>query len=145
MLEPLILVCALIQLGSPPLLAKKIAPIIIAEGKRREISPSLISAIIKHESRFRPHVKSKSADSGLMQIHCPRTDYMWWCKYPKRLLKLKFNIRIGTKILQLKKERCKERKDWLKCYNPYSKGYAEKIRVIETEITTLVNRCKLLQ
>lgn len=143
MLATKVLVCALLELGSPNYLAKKIAPSIIKEAKRRDIPVSLISAVIKNESRFHPKVVSWSHDYGLMQIHCPYAKYAWWCKRPKRLMSSAFNIKIGTRILQLKRKRCKKKKDWLSCYNPYSKGYANRVRKIERRMKIFISRCKI--
>ncbi len=43
-------------------------PIILAAGRRYQLDPALIKAVIWRESRFRPWVRGRAGELGLMQI-----------------------------------------------------------------------------
>lgn len=144
-----ILIQILLFLGCPSYSAPHIAKAVAKYSTKRNLDPVLIVSVIKHESNFKRKSKSRTNDYGLMQIHCPRQDYMWWCKRRERLFKIRRNIQVGTYIMHLKRNRCKHKKGhWIKCYNPGSKSYARRVLKITNKIREkfkLQNNVRMLE
>ena len=59
---------ALTSTGITPLLAKQLAPLVVAQSKKSKLDPFLAAAIIMTESSFNPTARSNQGKIGLMQI-----------------------------------------------------------------------------
>jgi len=85
--------------------------------KKRELDPILVTALIAHESGFKPKLKSKTNDIGLMQLHY---------KYIRdrcNPFKIKCNIKTGTRKLARFKNKDPGKHHWLRRYNWFSKTH----------------------
>lgn len=103
---------------------KTIAKNICYYSAKRDLDPYLVLSVIRHESHFRTRVVSRTDDYGLMQINI-RAHKRIRCN----LLKIKCNIKEGTKILARIKRSCvfnhnhKKPTHWLRHYNWHSKKH----------------------
>ena len=88
--------------------------------KKYNLDPVLILALQKHESNYKPRVRSKSKDCGLMQLH----DHDGDCKQGCNLRTIHCNIKKGTEFLLRIKRKCLNKhrhKYWIRHYNWRSK------------------------
>jgi len=78
--------------------AKKVpyGKIILREAKKNHIQPELVAAVIKQESKFKPHAQSSAGALGLMQL-LPRTGHWMGAR---NLLNPSENIAAGAKYLR---------------------------------------------
>lgn len=98
-----------------------------------------LTAIIMHESQFRPKLVSKTNDYGISQHHCPS---MFCKKIPTNqqmmcLMDAECNIHLLAMELMEKKAFCQRLgscTDYIQLYNPLSKGYSDKIKKIREKI-----------
>jgi len=88
----------------------KITNIAAAAGKRYNVDPQLILAIIEVESSFNPSATGKLGEVGLMQLHP---------KYHQASYNEKENITQGTKVLSRMRLDCPYKATylWVNCYN----------------------------
>jgi len=125
--------------------ARNLAKIVVKEVKRRacsssskktcvSIHPARILTAIQHETggTWRPRLRSRTNDYGLMQLHVGRTTHVKYQGREKLLYDPKLNIYLGTRSLMYWKryhERKCQGKDhhWISHYNQghrvYRKGY----------------------
>lgn len=108
--------------------SRNLATIINSESKKYKMDPLFVTAVIKHESRFRPNATGSKGEVGLMQI-MPSTAH-WVNKKFKLNLKLNdqalydidTNIKIGTAYLAYLKNKNKHQKDSLVLLSAYNMG-----------------------
>jgi len=141
-----IMVCTLLQLGTPLSSVKPIAQHVLHYSQVYDINPLLVIAVIHHESRGYKGAHNKNThDHGLMQIHCPSVNYAPWCKNVKKLQQLKHNIKTGIYLLYLKKRGCvgkhSHKSHWVRHNNWHNKQYDVRILRTQKRIEKMVESC----
>ena len=106
---------------TPPPKAAEWGTCVAAAATRARVNPSVIMAVIQHESQWRPEVVSVTNDYGLGQIHCPSA---WCSRKPtaaqrSELLNPCSNIAMVAEFLKTR---------GLQAYNPGRPRYAATIR-----------------
>lgn len=99
--------------------ANRVAPLIIQNADRHDVSPSLLAAVIRQESTYRPQVTSHAGAVGLMQI-IPK---YWQKQCPGNLYDEAINIQCGASILHQYQQRAGSIKKALGYYNVGPAGY----------------------
>jgi soluble lytic murein transglycosylase-like protein len=100
-------------------MARRLAPIIVAEAAAYDLDPRLVTMVISHESDFRARMVGAAGEIGLMQVK-PDGHAAWLCsKWEVRHLRNpKLNVRCGVKILAYMRTRCGDPAErWLTAYN----------------------------
>ena len=111
-----------------PKQAEEFAEIVKETAKMYGIKPSIIAAIIVHESGVRPYAISKGGDYGLMQVRWKihRKSYPE-LKTAKDLLNPRTNVRIGTEIFARYYAQKKNVRNALIRYNGGSASFARRV------------------
>ena len=111
-----------------PKQAEEFAEIVKETAKMYGIKPSIIAAIIVHESGVRPYAISKGGDYGLMQVRWKihRKSYPE-LKTAKDLLNPSTNVRIGTEIFARYYAQKKNVRNALIRYNGGSASFARRV------------------
>jgi len=124
-----LMVLAIVHTHSAPknnkYIMKSIATNICRYSKYRRLDPYLPLSIIRHESNFRPRLKSRTGDYGLMQINAR------WSNAKCNLYRIRCNIREGTEKLARWRRACKSHNHknihWLRHYNWNNKSHHLKV------------------
>lgn len=103
-MEPVLAAIVALSPKTPEPAATVMASVIHEESNRQRVPPLLVVALAWHESQLKPRaVNEVTGAAGLLQImpvHIPRAT----------ALKLKPNVKTGTKILARWMEKCREKK-----------------------------------
>lgn len=99
--------------------ANRIAPIIVENSQKYDVSPTLIAAVIQQESSYRSKVTSPAGAVGLMQV----TPKYWQKICGNNLFDEQQNINCGTYILTKYYEQSGSWKKALGYYNVGPSGY----------------------
>ena len=99
--------------------ADQIAPLIIQNAERHQVSPSVLAAVIRQESHYRIGATSPAGAVGLTQV-IPR---YWQKKCPGDLYQADINVNCGALILQHYEQLAGSQKKALAYYNVGPSAY----------------------
>lgn len=131
---------------SQPLpLVQRIVKAAYSEGKKHELSPLLVLAIIEKESSLKPTAGNSYGAQGLMQV-VPRyhREKLKGEKHPDGLKNPETNIRVGSKVIA---EYLKLRKGNLDAALAYYSGgareYAPKVKAFRASLESVIHKSRM--